>query len=88
VAVSPSISGIITSISTRSGFASRTAFSASRPFLAIRTRAPLGSKTLVSANTLRTSSSTMRIERPSKTVSRSRAARSIRWLSGGSRDST
>ena len=46
--------------------------------------APFGSSTLDSAKMLRTSSSTTRMRRPSSAASRSRAAFSMRWRSGGS----
>src|SRR3569623_306723 len=71
----PSISGIMKSISTRSiSGCLLTASTASRPLRAISTFAPFGSSTLVNANTLRTSSSAIRIRRPSNAVSRERAA--------------
>ena len=65
IAVRPSISGIMMSISTRSMPRSRLrcVSSASRPLRAISTSAPRGSSTLDSAKMLRTSSSTTRMRR-------------------------
>ncbi|MNN70135.1 hypothetical protein D3C81_1859690 [compost metagenome] len=89
VASKPSISGIITSINTRS--MSSTSFNrsiASRPLRPMTTTAPFCSSALVRAKMLRTSSSTSSTLRPSKTRSRLRATLSILCLSWDNRDST
>jgi hypothetical protein len=90
MAANPSISGIMMSISTRSisDGAARSRSTASRPLRAISTLAPSGSRTLIRAKTLRTSSSASRIFLPSSTVSRLRASFNRRCWSAGRLDST
>jgi len=94
VAASPSITGIMTSMSTRSTdsdglFSTRSSrSSASRPLRAMSSFAPFGSRMLERAKMFRASSSTTRMLRPSKADSRWRTRRRMRWCSGGSVVST